>query len=112
MKLVEGLGAHDSDKIRFTFDGETYTLDRGNVPSSVGRASELMSELENETSITLVIRDDNRVCAVSGEEKTYLSVEDFNAYQKKQSVTGTVVLAIAAFIAVILLIIAIAVIAL
>ena len=110
MKLVEGLGAHDSDKIRFTFDGETYTLDRGNVPSSVGRASELMSELENESSITLVIRDDNSVCAVSGEEKTYLSVEDFNAYQKKQSVIGTVVLSIIALIILVLLIVAMAVI--
>ncbi len=110
MKLVEGLGAHDSDKIRFTFDGETYTLDRGNVPSSVGRASELMSELENESSITLVIRDDNSVCAVSGEEKTYLSVEDFNAYQRKQSVAGTVILSIIALIILALLIVAIAVI--
>ena len=110
MKLVEGLGAHDSDKIRFTFDGETYTFDRGNVPSSVGRASELMSELENESSITLVISDDNSVCAVSGEEKTYLSVEDFNAYQKKQSVIGTVVLSIIALIILVLLIVAMAVI--
>lgn len=110
MKLVEGLGAHDSDKIRFTFDGETYTLDRGNVPSSVGRALELMSELENESSITLVIRDDNSVCAVSGEKKNYLSVEDFNAYQKKQSVIGTVVLSIIALIILVLLIVAIAVI--
>lgn len=108
MELIEGLGKYTSDKIRFTFDGKTYTLDRGNVPSSVGRASELMAKLENESSITLVIRDDNSVCAVSGEEKTYLSVEDFNAYQRKQSVAGTVILSIIAFIILVLIVVAIA----
>ena len=102
LEFVKGYGVHDSDKIRFTFDGETYTLDRGNVPSSVPRASELISELENELSLTLVVKDDNNsVCAVSGEEKTYLSVEDFNAYQKAQSVTGTVLLAISELIVII-----------
>ena len=102
LELKKGLGAHSSDKIRFTFDGETYTLDRGNVPSSVPRASELMAELENEPSLTLVVKDDNNsVCAVSGEEKTYLSLEAFNAYQKAQSVTGTVLLAISELIVII-----------
>ena len=110
MKLVEGLGAHDSDKIRFTFDGKTYTLDRGNVPSSVGRASELMAKLENEPSLTLVIKDEGKVCAVSGGEQSYLSVEEFNSYQRKQSVAGTVILSIIAFIILVLLIVAIAVI--
>lgn len=102
MELKEGLGAHSSDKIRFTFDGETYTLDRGNVPSSVPRASELMAELEKEHSLTLVVKNDNNgVCAVSGEEKIYLSVEDFNRYQKTQSVTGTVLLAVIELIVII-----------
>lgn len=75
-------------------DGESYSVDWGNVPNNGMSAEEFISALEKERSLTLVVRDGNTVCAVSGEEAVYISVEDFNRYQKKQSTMGSVLVSV------------------
>ncbi len=101
IELEKGYGKYEGDKIHITSGGETYTLDWSNKPRAAERlAKELVSEIEKEETLTLVVKDGGGVCAVYGEKETYLSVEDFNRYQKVQSIIGTVLLVIFELIAV------------
>ena len=102
IEIERGLGKNESHKIHITSDGMTYTLDWSNTPRSAGLdPEEFAARLEAESWLTLTVKENNRVCAVQGETETYLSVEDFNSYQKKQSVTGTVLLVVIELIVVI-----------
>lgn len=55
---------------------------------------ELAEALEKERELTLVVQGEDTVCAISGENTEYLSVEAYNAYQRTQSTIGTVLLLI------------------
>ena len=102
IEIERGLGKNESHKIHITSDSMTYTLDWGNTPRSVGLdPEELAARLETESSLTLTVKENNRICAVQGEAETYLSVDDFNSYHKKQSVTGTALLVVIELIVVI-----------
>lgn len=100
IELEKGLGPHESDKIRFISGDETYTMVWSNKPARLGRDSgEFVKELEKEPFLTLAVRNGKTVCAVSGAEKTYMSIEDFNGYQRTQSNIGTALLAFFALLA-------------
>lgn len=102
IEIERGLGKNESHKIHITSDSMTYTLDWSNTPRSVGLdPEEFAARLETESSLALTVKENNRICAIQGETETYLSVEDFNSYQKKQSVTGTVLLVVIELIVVI-----------
>ena len=64
-------------------------------------AEEFIEAVEKELTLTLVVKGEEQVCAVAGEETTYIGVEQFNRYQKTQSVIGTILIVFFALIALI-----------
>ena len=102
-------GKSNTTRILVKSEGETYELLWSNTPR-IGMDPEAFAEkLKEEPALTLTVKGGKEICAVSGESETYLSVESFNEYQKKQAVMGTVVISVIAFLVLLGLPIALAV---
>lgn len=83
-----------SRRIYIASADEEYIFYWSNKPRIGMSIDELAEALEKERELTLVVQGEDTVCAISGENTEYLSVEAYNAYQRTQSTIGTVLLLI------------------
>ena len=103
------IARHDhtrSSRICIASADEEFILHLSNTPRIGLSIKELAEALENESELTLVVRGENSVCAIKGDNTEYLSVEAYNAYQRTQSAIGTVLLLIFALMGLFLFLVA------
>ena len=86
--------ANGNYRIYIQDDNEKYTLFWSNTPRLDMSAREFAEAIGEEPELELTVKDDGSVCAVSGQDRTYLSVEAFNKYQRTQCTIGTVLCAV------------------
>lgn len=83
-----------TSRIELRGNGEEYRFNY--IPRAKLPRAELVDALNAEPVLHLTVKDNDSVCAVSGETEVYLSVEDYNAYHKNQCTIGKWLIGLAA----------------
>ena len=83
-----------TSRIELRGNGEKYRFNY--IPRAKLPRAELVDALNTEPVLHLTVKDNDSVCAISGETEVYLSVEDHNAYHKNQCTIGKWLIGLAA----------------
>ncbi|MBO4563769.1 MAG: hypothetical protein J5772_09215 [Clostridia bacterium] len=75
-----------TSRIEIMGNGEGYTFFY--IPRAKLSRAELVDAINAEPVLNVTVRNDDKVCAISGEKEVYLSLEDYNAYHKNQCTIG------------------------
>ncbi len=95
-----------SRRLHIASADEEYFFCWSNTPRIGMSIDELAEALEKESALMLVVQGEDTVCAISGENTEYLSVEAYNAYQRTQSTIGTVLILVFALFGLFLFLVA------